>query len=456
MFLKITDPKATAEKFATIDTAKSKQMLDAESGRVSRDRRACDALKSTLTVFQKTLLRMQEQGSTIRYSATLSDAQFATVKESAGLHPGVYQFYVESLATAGQLAITVPPGIDAGTLGKLKIKVGDSDTPPISIDLAGAGDKDGKVSPESLARAINRDAKGGVRAEVVGKVLQVSATRTGKSGQLTLITEALLKKEGKAAKADGPAQFVNAFKNAKVTAQAKDAVFYLGSDKNGERIEQTSNTLSSIKGLRIEFKQVGKSGTVTIAADNGKTENDVNAFTEAYNALGASLRKLIRAGDPAKNEAGGPFSADAGVRGLVSEVTRLLNEPVGGIHLHKVGISIDRYGTMSVDSAQLRKMLETDGSKLNSLFGDKTSGLLGRLNTVLAHWTEGTTGNLKRREDAAVTAERTLAAKREDWARRYASLYDRYTHEFTRLKIMQANMDRTLSQFKGMFSTGAE
>jgi len=461
MFLKITDPKASAEKLATLDTAKSKQMLDAESGRVSRDRQARDALKNTLTVFQRTLHNMQAQDGAIRYSATVSDAQFATLKESEGLHPGTYQFYVESLATAGQLAITVPSGIDVSTLGKLKIRVGDADAVP--IDLTGAGDKNGKASPEGLARAINRDAKGVVRAEVVGGRLVLNATQTGKQSQLTLITDALsnagsASETGHSSQVAGPATLGAAFRNATVTTEAKNAVVYWGSDNHGhgQKFEQTSNTLNSIEGLSIEFKQTGKSGSVTIAADNGKTVNDVNAFAAAYNTLANSFRNLIRAGDPSKNEEGGPFSTDAGVRALVSQVTRVLNEPVDGIRLYKVGISIDRYGTMNVDSAQLRKTLETDGAKLNSLFGNKTNGLLGHLGKALDHWTNETTGSLKRREDTAVTAERTLGIKRAEWARRYASVYDRYTHEFTRLSILQENMDRTLSQFKGMFSTDAE
>ncbi|RRW88806.1 flagellar filament capping protein FliD [Pandoraea apista] len=451
MFLNMSDPKVTAEKLATVETAKSKQMLDAEAVRVSRNRQAGETLKNTLTIFQKALHDFQAQRGMIRCSATLSDEKFATVRDSVGLRPGVYRFYVESLATAGQLAIAVPQGIDSGKLGTLKIKVGDA-MPPISIDLSGAGDKSGKVSPESLARAINRDAKGVVRAEVIGTKLVLNATQTGKQGKLTLITDAV----SKAADDSKIATFVNALKNPKVTVEAKNAVFYLGSDRNGERIEQTSNTLDSIEGLSIEFKQIEKAGTVTIAADNGKTESGVKAFASAYNALMLTLRKLISAGDPTKNEAGGPFSADAAVRALVGEVARVLNEPIAGIHLYKVGIEIDRYGTMNVDSAQLRKTLNTDGTKLNSLFGDKANGLLGRLDKVLDFWTNGVTGGLKRREDTAITAERTLGRKRSDWTRHYASLYDRYVHEFTWLTIMQTNMNQTLSRFKGMFSTGAE
>lgn len=455
MFLNISDPKATAEQFATIDTAKSKQMLQAESGRVSRDRQAYDTLKNTLTAFQKTLRDLQAQRGMIRCSATPSDEKFATVRESAGLRPGVYHFYVEHLATAGQVVVDVPPGATLHPVRQIYVAVGTgANQHDLVIDPAEAMDKNGVVSAESLARAFNRGAKGEIRAEVVGTKLVLNATKTGKQGKLALNTWL-----AEDAKKDTNWAFSNALQHAResgVTVEAKNAVFYLGSEKKGTAIEQPSNTLDSIKGLSIEFKQSGKSGSVTIVADNGKTESGVNAFVGAYNALTRSLRHLIRAGDPSKNETGGPFSADAGVRALVSEVTRVLNMPVDGIQFYKAGISIDRYGTMNVDSAQLRKTLETDGAKLNSLFGDKTNGLLGRLGKALDYWTNGTTGSLKRREDTAVMAKRMLDKKYSEWTRRYASLYDRYTREFTRLKIMQANMDQTLSRLKGMFSTGAE
>ncbi|MGU7840052.1 flagellar filament capping protein FliD [Burkholderia sp. AW33-5] len=444
--LKVTNPKATAEQFAQIYMARSKDLLTMQVARTSDDKKAQLSLRNTLTMFQKALGDAVAGGSLMRRVATLSNPQLATVTLAPDAKPGEYQFHVERLATANQQAIDLPPAIDARDAGRLTIKVGDD--VEVVVDIASADkDADGKVSAQELARAINTDrsTNGAVRAAIVGDKLVLTAARTGAQSRIAFATDTLT----------DPALAV-AFEGARETVKAQDARIILGERQSGLAIEQASNTLDSIDGVSIAFNQAGASGSVSVAVDNAGTVDGVKAFADAYNALMRSIADLTRAGDAARGDPGGPFSADAGVRALVGQIKAALRQRVEGLNLYDLGIDTDRYGMLNVNASSLDATLKTNAAALDEFFGDATRGLAGNLTRVLDRWLDAASGQLKRREESIDASEKSIVARQADWDRRHASVLERYTKEFTQLQIMQQKMESTLEQLKALFSTNKD
>ncbi|KWF41373.1 hypothetical protein WL88_28930 [Burkholderia diffusa] len=444
--LTVTDPKLMASQFADDYIAGANELLKKQIDRTSTQSKALTSLGNTLDAFHKAMADLVAGGSMAQTTVTLSDPGFASVTSTSGAKPGTYKFHVSQLATANQQAIDLPDSIDATGAGKLKLTLGDGTEVVIDIEAA---DKDGsgQVSPEELARAINAnpDTDGKVRAEIVGGKLVLSATEVGAASQIKLDTSGIANSELR-----------DRFDNATEISKAQDAIIWLGDEGVGVKIEQASNTLDSIEGLSIVFTKAGASGTVTVGSDKDATVKGVQAFVDAYNTLMKALADLTRAGDANNGDAGGPFSADAGVRALMGKINSALRKSVAGINLYSLGIDTDRKGMLSINEKALEKAMKDQPEALDMLFGNKSTGLIGNLESALDGWLNSSKGQLKSRKESIQKAEKTLDSKSNELQRRYDGVRKRYEDQFTRLQVMQMQMESTLNQIKNLFSTSKD
>ncbi|KWH08482.1 hypothetical protein WT59_22005 [Burkholderia territorii] len=444
--LNVTDPKKMATQFADDYIARANDLLKKQIDRTGAQSKALTSLGNTLDTFQKAMADLVAGGSMAQLTVTQSDAGFATVTNKAGAKPGTYKFHVSQLATANQQAIDLPDSIDANGAGKLKLSLGDGTE--VEVDI-GAADKDGngQVSPAELARAINGnpDVNGKLRAEIVGGKLVLSATEVGAASQIKIDASGV-----------GSSELRDRFENAAEISKAQDAVIWLGDEGTGVKIEQASNRVDSIEGLSIVFGKAGASGTITVDEDKDATVKGVQAFVDAYNTLMKALADLTRAGDAQNGDAGGPFSADAGVLALMGKIKTSLRKSVEGINLYSLGIDTDRKGMLSLNEKTLDKAMKDAPETLDKLFGNKSTGLIGGLENALDGWLSSSKGQLKFRKESISRTEKTLDAKSNELTRRYEGVKKRYEDQFTRLQVMQQQMESTLTQIKSLFSTGKE
>ncbi|HEY8509298.1 MAG TPA: flagellar filament capping protein FliD, partial [Steroidobacteraceae bacterium] len=246
----------------------------------------------------------------------------------------------------------------------------------------------------------------------------------------------------------------NALDNGQELVAAKDAIVWLGGP-GGIKLQQSSNTFTAIGGVSITFTRAMSVSeplaTLTVAANNSATADNVRKFVDAYNALKKSLDELTKPGDPSAGTKAAAFASDAGVRSLRSRLSAILRQEFDGLSLLDLGIRADRQGNLSLDTARLEKTLAADPEALEKVFGKATlttnSGVLGAMNEAVDDWLRSSTGQIARRQESLQLQQKSLAARQARLDAQYESLYQRYLMQFTQLQRLQEQMSQTSSLF---------
>ena len=102
------DPKTTATNLANNYVAPTKAILDAQGAKAKATSGALTTLGSALSAFQGALAGLTTGTKTVSAnSATISNTAIATASANSKAVAGTYSFYVEQLATAGQVSYNV-------------------------------------------------------------------------------------------------------------------------------------------------------------------------------------------------------------------------------------------------------------------------------------------------------------------------------------------------------------
>jgi len=448
----VYDPISTATALAEKYVSSQQQILTSRGSRATATDKALGDLGSALTTFQSALTSMGSAGKTLfAQSAVFSDTAVGTATASATAAPGTYAVYVERLATASQVSLS---GLseDSGVSGMLKVKVG---TTLIEVDLAKAN-ADGastKLTPREIAAAINAHKDN-------ASLVTASVITTG-AGTYELVLTARNTGAGSAVSVDAagvPASSLSG-KTAKVLVEPMDALIRIGS-ATGTPVTQASNTFSSIDGVKMTFTKTSATPvTLTVAPDTGATASNVQGFVDAYNKLKSVLDALVAPGDPSKGKAGGAFSGDSGVTALRDRLVSLLRQ-AGSTSLATYGITANRQGALTLDSARLHSALARDPNGLDTLIGSASAGagggIAGKLDAYVKGWTSTTSGQIKTRREAVTKLQAELTSRQAVLDKQYDSAYNRYLMQFTQLQTIQSQMTNNSSMFDALFGNNKE
>jgi len=450
------DPKTTATQLAQIYTQGNQAMLDAQSASANAIDKALSSLSLAMGTFRSSLSSMTSSGSVVANKATFSSTDAGSATANATAVAGTYQFYVESLATAGQVSYSgvTDSAVTGAGAGSLAIKLADGSS--FTVNLAN-GDKDlnNALSAKEIAAAINLEATNNSR---------VTASTLTVNGQTRLVlTSNLTGQNNSVAGIDvtnlGDANLKTQLDDPNMVAQnGTDAVLWVGAQNSGpaNKITQATNTFNVVDGVAMTFTKAAGAVTLSVARDSAGTATNVQNFVDQWNKLLGTLKDLTAAGDPTQGKTSGIYSADAGIAALKSRMQSLLRTSVGGVSLVNYGITAQRDGTLAVDKARLDKSLATNPTGLDAILGKASitapSGVLGNLDTLLNSWTKSGTGQLASRKDANAKLHTLLTNRQAALATQYDNAYNRYLAQFTQLQSLQSQMSGTSSMFDAMFS----
>ncbi|MET0981030.1 MAG: flagellar filament capping protein FliD [Telluria sp.] len=463
------DPASTAAALAEKYTAPRQQILTAQTTQAGAAGKALTTLNSAILSYQSSLAALTGLNKTMMsQAATFSDTTIGSASAKPTATPGSYSFFVEQLATAHQVSYAdLPEDTVVANAGNMDVKVG-LNTFNVNLEAAGVdADNDTFVSVRELAAAINRATgnAGQVSASVVtiaGKAqLVLTAANTGEKNTISLdptnlgagtLKDALTP----TAPATQPAGYAEIVK-------AQDAVVWLGAKGTGTAIKQASNTFSNIADVTMTFTRAQAAGenpfTLTVAADTGATNANVQSFVEAYNKLKGVIDGLVASGDPAKGVAAGAFANDSGVKTLQSRLVSMLRQ-AGTTSLAGFGITATRQGTLTVDTKRLTSQLAADPTGLDKLIGKSTAtvstGIAGSLTTYLKQWSSTVDGQIKQRKDATDRLQLNLGKRQDALDDQYNRAYQRYLLQFTKLQNMQSQMSSNTSLFDALFGNKSD
>jgi len=440
------DPVSTATALAEKYISGQQNILTSRSNQATATDKALSDLGSALSSFQAALVNMSSTGKTLyAQSAVFSDTSVGSATAGATAAPGTYSVYVERLATNSQVSLS-NLSEDVGVTGSLKVKVG---TTEIAVDLAVANLDGGALTPREIAAAINahKDNTSLVTASVI-------ATSTGK---YELVLTAKNSGVGSAVSVDANGVPNSSLygKTANVLVGAQDAQIRIGS-ASGTPITQASNTFSSIDGVKMTFTKTSATPvTLTVTADSAATAVNVQSFVDAYNRLKTTLDTLTAPGDLSKGKAGGAFAGDSGVTALRDRLVSMLRQ-AGSASLASYGITANRQGTLTVDSARLNKALAANPNGLDTLIGSASatepSGIAGKLDAYIKGWTSASNGQIKARREAVTRLQSELTSRQTVLDKQYDTAYNRYLMQFTQLQTIQSQMTNNSSMFDALFS----
>jgi flagellar hook-associated protein 2 len=448
------DPATTATSLATAYTQATQDLLTTQTTAAKAKATALTKLQSALTSFSTALQTLSGKKGMSLHSASVSDTTIGTASATPAATAGSYALFVEQTATASQIAVEDLPAVPVSLGGPLVVKTADGSAINVNLEEADTN-QDGTISQAEIARAINQssDNQGKVTAMVmtVGSTSQLvlSASSTGAGSQISLDTSGL------------PAGALkDALGTTKELSAARDAVFWLGAQGTGTRVQQASNSFTAIPGVTFTASKAMTSGSpsllLTVGNDSSSTTSNVQAFVDAYNTLESALDDLTSTGDAANGVAAAAFASDSGVRALRDHLASLVRQTVGGTRAIDYGLAFDRTGKLTLDSTKFAKAQASNPDGLNTLFGSTTagssSGLLGTISSYVDQWTNSTSGQIKSRQDSVSKLQQQLTSKQTTLDDRYNQAYSRYLKQFTALQTLQQQMSQNSSIFDSLTS----
>ncbi|TFW20405.1 flagellar filament capping protein FliD [Duganella callida] len=460
------DPPTYAEKLAQSYVAGTQAQIDSATAKATATQKGLSTLSSALSAFQSALQDLAGSSNTVSANAaTLSNSSIASATAGSKAAPGTYSFYVEQLATAGQVSYNVADSV-ATNAGAMNVTLADGSS--FQVDLANADNNmDGVLSAKEVAAAINAAANNDSRV--------TASTMTVNGQQKLVLTSAKTGADNAVASIDvsglNDAGLQASLSSQTTITAAKNAVVWVGG-KNGDRVEQASNVFTVVDDVKLTITQAqGASDapvTLTVAPDNSTTAANVKKFVDAYNALITTIGTLTKSGDhtvasstdpnaaPSPTAADAAFYNDSGVTNLRDRLGSILRTVTGGQSLISFGIKNKSDGTLEVDAGRLNKALAANPGAIDNLFGRAgagvDSGVLGAMNKLTTSWTSST-GFLNQRKDQNSKLQADLTDRQATVTNQFNSAYKRYLAQFTALQQLQASMTTTSNMFSAMFSS---
>ncbi|WIH06663.1 flagellar filament capping protein FliD [Xanthomonas translucens pv. graminis] len=414
-----------------------------QENRINADGTASSAQLSALSTIKGALSNLQTAMDAIAKSADKSAVK-ATVADGAG-----YTASLTESATAGNYSVEVVKLAERQKLtsaayadnavvgdGSLTIAYGDK---TLNVTVA----ENSKL--RDVAAAINKAAGGsGVTASVVsaddGDHLVLNAVDSGTKGALTISSSggngglaALTYSSGSSG---GLTQ----------TVAGADAVVRV----DGFERTSSSNAIADlVPGVTLNLTKAaeGTKYSLSIANDSSGLKANLTALVSAYNTVNTVL-KSSSAYD-ATNKKASALTGDSMVRGLQQTLRKQVSDNTSD--LKALGVTIDKNGVMSFNSAKLDSAVASDPASVKGMFGTDGSFTTG-MKTLLDSNLDASNGTLSQRTTALNKHISDLTDQLGNLDRRMDTLTTNYTAKFTAMDTMVAQMQSVSDTLTKQFS----
>lgn len=415
-----------------------------QENRINADGTASSAKLSALSTIKGALSNLQTAMNAIAKSADKSAVK-ATVAEGAGYTASVTEsatagnYSVEVVKLAERQKLTSAAYADDAVVGDGTLTIGYGDK-TLNVTVA----ENSKLS--DVAAAINRAAGGsGVTASVVsaddGDHLVLNAVDSGTKGALTISSAggngglaALTYSSGGSG---GLTQ----------TVAATDAIVRV----DGFERTSSSNAIADlVPGVTLNLTKAaaGTKYALTIANDSTSLKANLTAFVTAYNTAN-TLLKSSSAYDATNNKASA-LTGDSMVRGLQQSLRKQVSDNTSD--LKALGVTIDKNGAMSFDSAKFDSAMASDPASAKAMFGTDGSFTAG-MKTVLDSNLDATTGTLSQRTASLNKHITDLTSQLTNLDKRMETLTTQYTARFTAMDTIVAKMQSISQGLAQQFSS---
>ena len=392
--------------------------LQKQESQINAQISAYGTLSSSLSSFQTAMKGLGDLTKFQVYTAASSDNTVLTATASSTATVGSHTVQVLRAAEQHNLSssnsFTASATLAAGLTAT--ITVGSS---PFTVNIGG-------MTLAQAASAINAASNNaGATATVVnvnsGYKLLLTANNTGSTNALSVSY-------------NGTDPFamatVNQIRDGSPpwTPASLDAVMVLDGSSSLTATRSSNTVTDLIGGVTLNLV---KAGTVTVstARDNTSVTKSAQAIVDAYNALHSALNTLSTGG----------LKGDNSLRSIQSNILSVINTPPTALtgsysYLSQVGLSIQKDGTMALDSAALTAALNTNFSGVANLFANNNQGYAYRLanvatqmlasNGLITSTTDGLSANLNSVKNSETAMQGRLSLIQKSYMSQFTALND--------------------------------
>jgi flagellar hook-associated protein 2 len=407
-------------------------------------------LSSDLTALQSSLTSLSSGSfiNTLKAASSNTDVMSATASNSA--NAGSYNVTVNALASAQNLAFTGQASETASlgnTADTLNFTFGGGQTASVGIaanasldDIAASINAAGVGVAASVVKADNSSTP--YRLVLTGNSVGAgqSFSTASASGQTAL---SFLSFDAASA-VDSSGHTVDN----RLTAQAQDASLTV----NGLTMTSSSDTVTNaVLGVTMNLTQTG-STVLNVTRDTAAIQGQVQSFVTAYNKLQGDSASLYK----------GDLQGDYNMVEIQDTFSSLLNTPISGAdgstkvaYLAQVGVSLQKDGTLSLDTTALDNAITNNATDVANVFGNSNNdGFAQRFNTTINELL-GPQGLVTTRDTTLnqMVSDEKDAISREQT--RLDTVQQSYLTLYSNLNSALAQMEQTSSSLTAMISSSS-
>jgi flagellar hook-associated protein 2 len=447
----VINVSALVSELVSATQTPQQNLINSQTAAVTSQISALGTLKGALSTFQSALSTLDTPHAFDTETATTSSTAF-TATVTSGAPVGTYNVTVSQLASAqqllsGKLGATGTSPVGTGTL---QISLGSNS---FNVTIGSADN-----SLNGIAAAINSaDGNTGVTATVLqgtdGAHLLLTSTQSGAANAIgvseTDSGTALSALTYNIADADANGNTANYTQE----APAQDAKYSISGVDGTSPSNTITNALTNVT-LNLVAKTTG-TDTVTVASDSTTIQSNISAFVDAYNTLLGTFSSL--GSYDAASQTAGPMLGNA----LLSSTQNQMRSTIYSIvntgsstynSLASIGITTNKDGTLSLNSATLSNALATNFSAVSALFSSPGGGIATSLNTQLTS-DLGSTGAIASNTTSLTSQETALTKKTTDLTAQMAALSASLTQQYSALNSLLSSLQTTSAYLTQAFAS---
>lgn len=366
-----------------------------------------------------TATRALDLDSEIKPRAATSSDSRVSVAASAGAVPGVHDVRVKSLATSQVTQSRAFASTAAGVLG----------TGSVDITVGGVTKSVSWTAADTLGDVASRinNADAGVNASVV----QVN------DGEYRLVMTAKDSGTAKAPTFVDNGDGLDLSNAANIKRPATNAVVNV----DGIDITRPSNSITdAIAGMTLTLNSVHADGEAsaraTVSLDSTALTAKVQKVVDAFNSVNAALHNQLDYTGTKKGE--NTLFGDSMLRGLQSALATVKTNAYGeNTTLAAIGITIDKGGVLTLDSAKLVDAVTKDPDAVSKIF--LTNGFASAVTGLTDRYTAAD-GLFAAKTQALSDRQKVLQTQIDRINAKADSLQERLERQFSALEQALSNM----------------
>ncbi len=441
------DVKALAQSLVDAEKTPKKERIDAKITKTEAKITGYGAIKYALSTLKTAFGKLNDASdfSSIQPSNTQPSA--FGVSASTNAEAGSYSIEVLQTALAQRTASSTfaarDTALNGGTPFSLNLTVGGVVKDPISVT---------NPTPAGLVGAIN-GAKLGVTAQLINTGSGYNVVLTGETGaaqNFSMTSD------------DGSGTAVTGLNFATSLQTATDASFKV----NGLPVTRSSNTISDvIDGVTLDLYAASTGAArLDLNRDTAGIKGNIQGLVTAYNDFAESLNVL---GDSASKVEGfgGALAGDNLLQSVRNQVREMItaNSTTPGTTIkagRDVGLSIDRYGKLTLDEGKLDKALQNNFGEVATMFSAGTNNK-SIYSTAPAGMAGGAINKLEKMllstgliDTQSQNATKQIAKYKQELTvleERMQKLMTRYTNQFSIMESIVGNSNSTRDGLKSTF-----